>query len=144
MKKQWILGAVFALCVVFAGVAKAETLSIGDVLSNLPALKQGMAYSLADNQLNYLSTAEIVKYKGFALEGGYAGAAENTGNKIVGVLSYQVANLKDLGVTVPILDLIEFNVGAYAGYGSIQFAGNTKNDNEFDYGLSLTLLKTKF
>lgn len=134
-------------------IAKADSLSLGAALVALPALKQGIAYSIEDSKFNYLSTVEIANlrsanvpkfFKGFSLEGGYAGVADQTGHKIVGVVSYQVAKLKDFGVTLPVLDLVEFNVGYYAGYGRIQVTGDTGNDNEFDHGPSLTLLNIKW
>lgn len=109
----------------------------------LPPLKQGIAWSLADSKLNYLSTIEVLTWKGLNLEVGYAGRAENTGDKAVAVVSYEIAKLKDFGVTVPILDLIEFNFGAYAGYGRIENI-NSLDDSEFDYGLSATILNLKF
>ena len=138
LKKMMLLAAILMLSI---PQAKADSF---DVIQQLPALKQGIAYSIEDGAFNYLSTIEIAKYKGFALEGGYAGRAKNTGDKIVGVVSYQVARLKDFGVTLPVLDLVEFNAGVYAGYGRIQFNGDKSNDNEFDYGISLTLLNVKF
>lgn len=141
MVRQIILAAALLLAVV--SNASAE-LNLGEVLGKVPAMKQGIAYSLADNKINYLSTVEIVKWKGFALEAGYAGAAEETNHKAVGVVSYQVARLKDFGVELPVLDLVELNVGYYVGYGRIQFSGDTDNDNELDHGLSATLISLKF
>jgi len=141
--KKVLLTMVLSL-VLMTGKVYAEDFSLSTVLGILPPLKQGIAYSITDSKINYLSTMQILKYKNFALEAGYAGAAENTGNKIVGVVSYEVLNLKEYGVELPVLDLIEFNVGLYAGYGRIQFAGDTDNDNEFDYGVSATLLNVKW
>lgn len=123
--------------------AQAE-INLNETIGKLPALKQGIAYSLVDNKINYLSTVEIVKYKGFALEAGYAGKADETGHKAVAVASYQVAKLKDMGVDIPVIDLLEFNVGYYVGVGRIQFTGDTGNDNEIDHGVSATLINIKF
>lgn len=134
-----------AAVIVLAGTAFAEDLNVRDILANVPALKQGVAYSLLDHKLNYLSTFEVAKWKGFALEAGYAGAAENTGNKLVAVASYRVTGLKDLGVEVPILDLVEFNIGAYAGFGRVDLDDGTGGgNNELDYGVSATLISLKF
>lgn len=124
--------------------ARADNLDIGDVVSKIPALKQGIAYSVEDSRFNYLSTIDVFKYGPVALEFGYAGPAEETGNKIVGVVSYDLLNLKKLGVQLPILDLVEFRPGLYAGYGRIQFSGDKSNDNEFDWGISATILSVKF
>lgn len=141
MVRQILLVAVLLLAAV--SNARAE-LNLNETLGKLPALKQGIAFSLVDNKINYLSTAEIVKYKGFALEAGYAGQAEESGHKAVGVISYHIGGLKDLGVEVPILDLLDFNAGYYVGVGRIQFSGDTGNDNEIDHGLSLSVINIKF
>lgn len=123
--------------------ARAE-INLHDTLGKLPGLKQGIAYSMVDNKFNYLSTAEILRWKGFALEAGYAGASEETNHKAVGVISYRLGSLKDLGVDVPVLDMLECNVGYYVGVGRIQFSGDTSNDNEIDHGFSATLINLKF
>lgn len=141
MLRQILLVAVVVLALV--SNAHAE-LNIHDTLGKLPNLKQGIAYSLVDNKINYLSTAEIVKYKGFALEAGYAGNAEETNHKAVGVISYRLGGLKDLGVDVPVLDLISVNLGVYGGYGHIQLSGDKSNDNEWDIGASATILDIHF
>lgn len=138
MKKFLI--ALF-LMVAMCGVSRAdEALDVGSQLSKLPNLKQGIAWSAIDNEFNYLSTVELANWKGVTFEAGYAGAAENTQDKIVAVVSYPIVKLKDMGVTVPILDLVELNVGAYAGYGRIEKGP----DGEFDAGISATLLQVKF
>ena len=120
-----------------AGVAQAQELSISETVKKIPALKQGIAFSLIDNDVSYLSTLEALNWKGIALEIGYSSK-----DKAVAVISYELLKLKDLGVTVPILDLVTCRVGAYAGYGSIN--SREIDRSEFDTGLSLTLLDIKF
>lgn len=138
---------IMALAICFmAGTAWAEA-SISENLGKLKELplKQGIAYSLQDEKINYLLTIEIAKWKGFSLEAGYAGRAENTGDKAVAVISYQLAKAKDLGITLPILDLLEANVGVYTGFGRIQVNDGFDNgNNEFDWGVSATLISLKF
>lgn len=141
MVRQIILAAVVLLAL--ASNARAD-LNLHDTLGKLPSLKQGIAYSMVDNKFNYISTAEVVKYKNFALEAGYAGASEETGHKAVGVLSYRLGGLEDIGLEVPVLDLVELNVGYYVGVGRIQFSGDTSNDNEVDHGFSLSVINVKF
>lgn len=142
MKKLTLLVLVFLFS--FAGVVKAE-LSLPDLIKKVPALKQGVAYSIADNKLNYISTIEAADWKGVTFEIGYAGAAENTGHKAIAVVSYPILKLKDLGVNIPVLDLVEFNLGLYGGYGRIQLNdGQGDGNNEWDYGISATLLNIKF
>lgn len=115
---------------------------IKETLDKVPAIKQGIAYSIADGKLNYLATFEVAKYKGLTFEAGYAGYAENTGAKLVAVASYELVKLRDLGVTLPILDLIEFNPGIYVGVGQINV--KEMDESETDWGVSATLMKWKF
>lgn len=107
------------------------------IVKKLPAVKSGIGYSVLDNKINFLSTIQVAAYKNVNFEIGYAGDAENTGNKIVGVVSYKLLALKDY-LTVPVLDLIECNVGAYYGIGNLG-AGN-----EQDYGITATAINLKF
>jgi hypothetical protein len=55
-------------------------------------------------------------------------------------------NLKQLGVTVPILDLLDFRLGVYAGIGGINLGEGPamRGNNEFDWGASLTAVTLKF
>lgn len=143
MFKKLALVMVFGLACL---VAKADELSIGDSLKKLPGMKQGIAFSLIDNKVNYLTTIEVLKFKDYALELGYAMDAESTGHKAVVVASAELINLKKLGVTIPVLDLIDFRLGAYAGLGRIEIAVNptARGNNEFDAGVSLTAISVKF
>lgn len=122
--------------VLFCGIAQAQ-FDAGELANKIPSLKQGVAFSLLDSQINYLSTAQIAEFKGVSLEVGYAGQAKETGDKIVAVVSYPLLKLKDY-ISLPVLDLVEFNIGAYAGYGRIL------GSNEFDAGVSATAINLKF
>ena len=124
MKKLIFL--IMVMLFLMPGVARSEV-----------AWKSGMGYSVADSKVNFLSTVEVAKWKEITLEAGYAGSAENTQDKIVAVVSYPLIKLKDY-VDLPVLDLIECNLGAYVGYGRLF------GSNEFDYGLSATFLNIKF
>jgi len=138
MIKKLILVALIAFT---ATIVRAEALSLAD----LPDMKQGVAWSLADNRLNYLATVEIVKaWKGLALEAGYAGAAKNTEDKVVLVASYDVFKASDV-TKIPLLKYIVFRPGAYIGYGRVDVTeGQGKGNNEFDYGVSASFLEIKF
>ncbi len=112
-------------------------LNIGEVIKKVPDWKQGVSYSLADSEFNYISTLELVRWKGFSFEGGY-----NSENAIVGVASYQLLSLEKLGVTVPALKWIECNIGAYVAYKRLEI--KSLDDAEFDYGISASLISLKF
>ena len=125
--------AMFLMC----GVARADDLVIGDMLKKIPDMRQGIAYSFYDNDICYLSTMEVMKFKGISLEAGYSSK-----DKAVAVLSYELLNLKKMGVEIPVLDLISFQPGIFAGWGSI----NTQelDRSEFDWGISATIISVKF
>ena len=135
MKKLLVMVCLFTL--IGIGVAKADELSIGDSLKKIPGLKQGIGFSFKDHDFDYLTTIELAKFKGVSLEVGYSAKDE-----AIGVASYEIAKLKDYGVTLPILDLVELNLGGYAGYGRISVSKVISP--RFDYGLSLTLITVKF
>lgn len=134
-KLSYILVALLLIFAVTIGLANADV-SVKETLEKIPALKQGIGYSILDNKINYLSTIELIKWKGFCGEVGY-----NQENKLIGVISYELLKLKDLGVTLPILDLLECNVGIYAGSGRIE---NFKEPGQFDTGLSATFIRLKW
>jgi hypothetical protein len=131
------MALMFVCSMAFAG-----ELSVTETAKKIPALKQGMAYSIADSEFCYLSTIEILNKCGVSLEAGYSSK-----DKAVVVVSYKLLELKDY-VNVPLLDLLEANIGAYYGFGRIDLGindrDNMEGNNESDYGLSLTLLKVKF
>jgi len=124
---------VAVISLLFVGTSVAGSLDISDTLSKIPSLKQGAMYDLAGDDILYLSTMQIVSYKNIALEGGYA-----SDDKIVAVVSYPVISLKDFGVAVPIVELIELNVGFGIGVRDIG------SKNEFAYGPTVTLINVNF
>lgn len=140
MKKFSVLLAL----VLLAGVARAESVSIIDSLKKIPGLKQGVAFSMMDNKLNYLTTMDIISVKGINLEAGYSADAEKTGHKAVAVLSYDLFNAKKAGVTIPVLDLIELRPGVYIGYGRIEGFQDGGLKGEMDLGFSVTAINLKF
>ena len=108
-----------------------------DVINKLPEFKQGIIYSIDHQEFNYVSTTELIEWQGLTLEGGHA-----LPDSLIVVVSYRIGGLKDLGVNIPILDLVELNLGYYVGINDVDF--EEKLDVEFDHGISATLLKIKF
>lgn len=127
------------LLMLLVGNARAEIINMPEILSKLPALNHGVAYSLVDSRWNYITTIDVIKKKGFALEFGYAGAAKNTGSKVVAVLSYEV--LQAGTVDLPIIKNQNLKLGGYFGVGQIDI-GALDNGNETDAGLTaMTTIK---
>ena len=111
----------------------AEHLDLSDLVKKIPAMKQGLAWSIQDKNVNYITTISLIEKWGFSLEAGYGAKDE-----LIGVISYNVINLRDY-VKTPILDLIEFNVGM--GYA---FDGITTKGAGEDIMVTATFLDVKF
>ena len=134
---------ILAVCLLITTPCFAQ-LDLGSILEKFP-LKQGIGYSIVDHKFNYVSTITIAEWLGLNFEIGYAGAPTNTRHKAVAVISAPIVKLKDLGVTLPILDLIECNLGLYGGWGQIDIGdGMGEGNNEADYGISFSILSVKF
>ena len=156
--KKFSFVAVVAVLMILTGSARATTLQeLGlnepsdinlqepaDVMSKIPGIKQGVAFSLADSKLNYLTTIDIMSIYGFNLEAGYSADAEKTGHKAVAVLSYDLFNAKKAGIKVPVLDLIDIRPGVYVGYGRIEGFQDGGLKGEMDFGVSLTAINIKW
>ena len=138
-KKVLIL--LMILTFVGVGVGYCDTLDISETLGKTGNLlekvdlKQGIAYDVASDEIDYLSTIEIAKYKDIALEVGYSAK-----QKVVAAVSIPVLALRDY-IALPILDLVEFNFGYFVGFDRI---GISDGNNEFVHGPSVTLIKVKF
>lgn len=116
-----------------------KVVKLSEVTSKWPAFNQGVAYSLADSNFNYLSTIDVASWKALTLEAGYAGRAENTSDKAVAVLSVKLLDLSSI-VKFPILDKIVFRPGIFYGFGNL---GNF-NNAEGDWGISATVISLHF
>jgi len=122
--------------------AYAEHIDVGKYLDKIPNIKNGIAYSFIDNEINYLATINVLEYKGIDVGVGYAGRAENTGDKLVGTLTYHLGGLDRLGIDVPLASFIDVSIGIYGGYGRLEL--HDLSDSEWDMGLAATLLEVKF
>ncbi len=120
-----------------ADVTVVGTTSPFDILADIPAMKQGVAISLADSNVNYLSTVEVKKIGKFSLDVGYAGRAKETGDKMVAMVSYNLIDLRGK-TTIPLVDLVNISVGPWVGVGRIT------GSNELDYGIAATAINLKW
>lgn len=114
-------------------VDEKPVVSVIDTLKTLPGLKQGMAFDVEEGQFNYLTTIGIIKYNDFGLSAGYS-----SDNKAVATLTYRLGGLNRFGIDTPITNLVDIEVGMYAGYGRLT------GSNEFSWGPSVTILNVKF
>lgn len=132
---------VFTMCALMlcTGLAMAQEepkvnpLDISSWMEALPDLKQGAVYSVNDKVVKYCSTTNLLVTRYLILEAG----AIPINNEAIIAITYELIKLKD-HIDVPILDLIELNIGIYGGII------NPMNTNEFDWGISATAINVKF
>lgn len=163
-KKVWIVLAIVVLIVVvlllIQNRAKAEETSIivtegtavkpVDTLKNLvqkvPTNRHGVFINIQDSDVDYITTWEVYKPNleqkylkdRVTVELGYSPKIT-----LLGVIAYRVGNLKDLGVTIPLIDVLGINIGAGVGYSRIALHDTAAN-NEFKWGLTATILDVKW
>lgn len=136
IRKLILVSILLFLC---SGVAMAqEEVRVGTILNKAPALRTGIAYSLADSKMNILTAVKVAEWKQFDVLAGYAGDAENTGHKAVTAISYDLGGLDQVGVDFKFSNYINLSVGVYGGFGSIDVS--QLNESEFDYGLTATIV----
>jgi hypothetical protein len=114
-----------------------DIFDISEFVEALPNVKEGVAFSLDSNEFKSLTTTELFSWNGVSFEAGYA-----TPDVAALVFSYKIIELGKY-IDVPIIDLIEFNIGYYVGASTIDIEQDSI-DWEFDHGPSLTLIDIKF
>jgi len=128
--KKIILTLCAVLCL--TAVSFADPVNLGDVLDKFP-MKQGVAYSIPDQEWRPMASFSVVKKWGLSLDAGYVGE-----DKLVGAVFYHLGRLENLA-EIPILNFVDLEVGAYYGLEGI----NRGHAGE-DYGASLKILEIKF
>jgi len=143
--KQFIGIAVLVLALItFAYVATADdavltgtvSTSVFDDLEILKAeAKPCILYSITENQVTYATSVQILGYKGTEINALYS-----TDKNMPAIsLGYEVANLKDLGVDVPLAKYIDLTVFGFVGCRDF-----TTEDRSSDWGIGATLVKITF
>lgn len=103
----------------------------------IPSLQNVVVWDFKDNRVDYLAMVEAVTYKGFSLNIGYSPA-----KAAVVALSYDLLNLKDLGVNVPILDLV--TIKPVIGYGFDRIDLRDMEDTREKVFAGVSLINFKF
>lgn len=109
---------------------------IVDFLKKIPGMRPGVMYNYSDSKVSFLSTVILAEKGVFAIEGGYS-----TSDDLVAIVSMKLVALKDLGIDLPILDLIEFRPGYAIGTSRI---GSGGGNCEYVHGVTATLINIKW
>ena len=136
------LALILAVCSMAMAQDKDPAVSISDLFTNVSKtqLDTGGYYSLIDSNFNYASTFKLWESpkKAYALSVGYAGRAENSKDKLIGTISYDLFKAAKY-TTIPILDLLIIKPFVTAGIGRINIKDVTKA--EYDIGVGAYLIK---
>lgn len=107
--------------------------NVDDILGDLD-FKQGVSYSVLDNQIDAMEMLEIIGKDSWGINLGWVAKKE----MLVLAAEWKIAKLKDY-IDVPILDLIELTIGAHAGYKYI-----FDQDREYDAGFNIVPISFKW
>jgi len=144
MKRITLLALVLILALVIPAMAQdsSPTVSISDLFTKVSntQLDTGGYYSLIDSNFNYASTFKVWESpkKAYAASLGYAGRAENTKDKFIGTISYDLFKAAKY-TTIPVLDLFIIKPFVTAGIGRINIKDVTKA--EYDIGVGAYFIK---
>ena len=151
MKKIAIFLMILVVLALVSFNAQAEELSIKDLLAKAPAINEGIAYSIADSEFKPITTITLFSTGDLDLEAGVTSSKESIRatdmTTAVAQASYTLVSAKDVSIVkdIPIVNLLEVTPGVYAGLDRVAIGrGNSKDNNEFDYGVSLRLASTKW
>lgn len=124
---------LLTLAVMFiASFVNAEEIKPVELIKKVP-LKSGIVWSLTDHKARPSASTTVFSKLGLNLDVGYVGEDE-----LALFLSYPIINLEDF-IDVPILNLVELELGAYYGFDRI----NHETRSE-DYGINVNIIKVKF
>ena len=147
MKK--LIGLVAVAVLLVPSIASAltfdEYVNMGNYKIGLTSVKDlqltaGFSYSVIDSCYKPIFTKPVAEYKDFTVAWGH-----NANDALVGTLTYNIVSLKeDLGVTIPVLDMIRLDVGVMGGWKRVQAFSGTGGNNEWDCGFAATLIKKTF
>jgi hypothetical protein len=105
----------------------------GSVLDKLPPLKNAALYNIREGGIEYAGLLEVVKYKGFNLDVGYSPS-----QSIIAGISYDgLPSLAELGVKIPVLDLVDVKPGVYVGWDRIDVKDFRDTRENFFLGASI-------
>jgi hypothetical protein len=99
-----------------------------------------MGYDIKSGNLTSYTSADLLDYKGFSLSGGYS-----TSSAIMASVDYDIGGLSKLGITSPLLSILDLRVGMMIGISDISTAGGGSAErNKLIYGPEVTIIKVNW
>ena len=138
--RKFLLFLVLILLPVVSNAQSTTGIDISTIISKL-TLHEAVGYDIKSGNVTYYTSADLLDWKGFSISGGYS-----TSSAIVGSLDYDIGGLSKLGITSPLLSILDLRIGMMVGMSDISSAtsGGTAERNKLVWGPEVTLVSVKF
>lgn len=140
-KKLLLLAALLIL----PSLSNAQTatstngIDISTIISKL-TLHEAVGYDVKSGNMTAYTSADLLDWNGFALSGGYS-----TSSAVMASLDWDLGGFNKLGITSPLLSIIDLRIGFMVGVSNISSAGSgTAERNKLCFGPEATLISVKF
>lgn len=141
--------AVIVMFLMLSGSAFAQTattptsttgIDISTIISKL-TLHEAVGYDIKSGNVTYYTSADLLDWKSLSLSGGYS-----TSSAIVGSLDWDIGGLSKLGITSPLLSILDLRLGMFVGISDISTASSSGSAerNKLCWGPEVTLVSVKF
>jgi hypothetical protein len=131
--------ALFSTMAYCQTAGSTNTIDISTIISKL-TLHEAMGYDIKSGNLTSYTSADLLDYKGFSLSGGYS-----TSSAIMASVDYDIGGLSKLGITSPLLSILDLRVGMMIGISDISTAGGGSAErNKLIYGPEVTIIKVNW
>lgn len=138
MRKLILLLAIL-LIPSLSNAQSTNNIDISSIISKL-TLHESVGYDIKSGNVTYYTSTDILSWKGIDLSAGYS-----TSSAIVGSVDYDIGGLSKLGITSPLLSVIDLRVGMMVGMSDISTAGSgTAERNKLVWGPECTLVSVHF
>ena len=123
-----------------AQTASTNGIDISTIISKL-TLHEAIGFDIKSKNTVAYTSADLLDWKGLSLSGGYG-----TSSAIVASLDYDIGGLSKLGITSPLLSILDLRVGMMIGLSDISTASSSGSAerNKLVWGPEVTLVSVKF
>ena len=117
-----------------------NSIDISTIISKL-TLHEAVGYDIKSGNMTSYTSADLLDWNGFSLSGGYS-----TSSAIMASIDYDIGGLSKLGITSPLLSILDLRVGMMVGISDISTASSSGDAerNKLCWGPEVTLVSVKF
>ena len=138
--RNLLLVCLILLLPTLSNAQSTTGIDISTIISKL-TLHEAVGYDIKSGNITAYTSADLLDWKGLSLSGGYS-----TSSAVVASLDYDIGGLSKLGITSPLLSILDLRVGMFVGMSDISTAttGGTAGRNKLVWGPEVTLVSVKF